>query len=156
MATFNMCGDCGAYTDDIAHRVVCPGPKGPVIVGTPGQVYCQLCQSWQGQVHVCTAVWRVNEQTGVGTMEEQGTSTLVEEAGVGSRLRKYVCQCTEHTIGGRVIPGPYAFRGAASVEYSVFCQFCDAVFTLVPATVARKRKSKLCGLHCPDGSHEHG
>ena len=100
-----------------------------------------------GDQPLCRCLYYVEQQKGI--------EMDVEEAGVGSRLRRWSCQCKTHTVKGVLKQGPFAFRGSASTEYSVFCQFCDAVFELEPETQARKRKSKLCGVHCPEGSHSH-
>lgn len=100
-------------------------------------------------------LWQEHHRVAALAASLKGGTMNPQEVGVGSRLRRWSCKCTTHMIKGVVKHGPYSFRGAATVEYSVFCQFCDSIFTLEPEAPAKKRRTKLCGVHCPEGSHTH-
>lgn len=79
------------------------------------------------------------------------------EVGVGSRLRKWVCQCKTHVVNVEKQierPGPYVARVAGDGMVAV-CQWCDAAFAPIDEGLPRKRKSKICGAHCPEGAHSH-
>ena len=65
-----------------------------------------------------------------------------------SRLRKYVCDCTEHFVDartGRTRPGPYVFRMAGTGAL-IRCEFCDGIFELEDTKPTRRlyRGCKHC------------
>lgn len=79
------------------------------------------------------------------------------EVGVGSRLRKWVCKCDTHVTNvdtGRSLRGPYVIRVAGDGLLAT-CQWCEAPFAPADEGLPRKRKSKICGAHCPEGAHSH-
>ena len=79
------------------------------------------------------------------------------EVGVGSPLKKWVCQCKEHVVNvktNKTLKGPYILRVVGDGLLTK-CQWCDSLFVQSDEGLPRKRKSKLCGVHCPEGSHTH-
>lgn len=79
------------------------------------------------------------------------------EVGVGSPLKKWVCQCTTHVVNvksGKTLKGPYIIRVSGDGLVAM-CSWCDSPFVMAEEGLPRKRKSKICGAHCPEGAHEH-
>lgn len=79
------------------------------------------------------------------------------EVGKGSPLKKWVCSCEIHTVNlktGQTRKGPYIIRCTGDGLVAV-CQWCEQPFRRVDEGLPRKRRSKICGAHCPEGAHNH-
>lgn len=91
-----------------------------------------------------------------GFMPKEG-GNMPDEVGKGSPLKKWVCSCEIHTVNlqtGQTRKGPYIIRCTGDGLVAI-CQWCEQPFKRVDEGTPRKRRSKICGAHCPEGAHNH-